>query len=198
MGATHASVHGEFDRARQQILGANLRSEMQWQQIESPDRVAQRSLALAGAISGAGAREPMDSAAGVGRFILLYDPSSTDEWGGNFRIVCYAQAPLELDISLDPFIGEVTWSWLTDALSALGAEYSHIAGTATKNISEGFGQLASGQQGAQLELRASWSPEGENFAAHVQSWAEVLCSLAGFPPREGATSLQAFKHTRQR
>ena len=36
------------------------------------------------------------------RFVLLYDPEEPDAWGGPFRVICYAQAPLETDIGVDP------------------------------------------------------------------------------------------------
>ena len=37
--------------------------------------------------------------------------------------------------ALDPFLAEVAWSWLVDALDARGAEYTAASGTATKILS---------------------------------------------------------------
>jgi hypothetical protein len=48
-------------------------------------------------------------------------------------------------------------------------------------LSRGFGSLAAEGDGAQIELRASWSPEGD-FRSHVEAWAELVCMLAGLPP----------------
>ena len=79
---------------------------------------------------------------GTGRFVLLYDPEEPEAWGGPFRVVCFAQAPLETDIGLDPFVAGVAWSWLEDALAVRGAHYAAASGTATKVISTGFGELA--------------------------------------------------------
>ena len=123
----------------------------------------------------------MRLALGTGRFILLHDPDEPEAWGGALRIVCFAQAPLETDIGIDPFLADVAWSWLVDALDSRGAAYHSASGTATKMLSTGFGELAAEGDGAQLELRASWTPAGP-IAPHVEAWAELVCMLAGLPP----------------
>jgi hypothetical protein len=134
---------------------------------------------------------------GTGRFILLYDPAGQDAWGGRFRVVCFAQAPLETDIGLDPFVADVTWSWLVDALDARHAKYTAASGTATKIISTGFGELAVQGDGAQIELRASWTPLEADIAAHVEGWGELLCMLAGLPPlTEGVSVLPVRRASR--
>ena len=197
MASIHESFHDEYELACADILNAKFRSELAWQEIPSPERTVARSLALgAGVKQGATDNLVLDSPSGAGRFLLLYDPASREEWGGPFRIVCFVQAPLEIEIGLDPFIAEVAWAWLIDALALRGATYTQIAGTATKVISEGFGQLAIEGKGAQLELRASWTPEGDRFAAHAEAWSEVLCSVAGFPHQEGTASLDALRNAR--
>lgn len=198
MARIHESFHDEFELACTQIRNARIRPELVWQEIPSPERTVARSFALAAGVQqGSSENTALESPAGAGRFLLLGDPPSREEWGAPFRVVCYAQAPLEIEIGLDPFIAEVAWSWLIDALSLRGATYEHIAGTATKVLSEGFGQLAPQGKGAQLELRASWTPTGTDFSAHAEAWSEVLCSLAGFPHQEGTVSLDALRHTRR-
>lgn len=199
MIAIHESSHAEFNLARERILQSEIRPELLWKEIPSPESVAQQSLALAAGVKqGTGDDTSIDSQAGAGRFMLLYDPESVEEWGSNFRVVCFAQAPLEVEIGLDPFIADVTWAWLLDALETRGASYTNISGTATKIISEGFGGLAYQGKGSQLELRASWSPTGTQFASHAEAWSEVLCSLAGFPQQEGTVSLDAFRNAQHR
>ena len=42
---------------------------------------------------------------------------------GAWRIVCFAQAPLEPDIGVDPLLADVAWSWLVDALDSRRAAY---------------------------------------------------------------------------
>ena len=65
-----------------------------------------------------------------------------------------------------------------------------------KTLSKGFGALAAEGDGAQIELRASWSPEGA-IAAHVEAWAELVCMLAGLPPgSEGIAMLGSHRSPR--
>lgn len=164
-------------------------------EIPAPGNLAPHAVALSADVSPS--RHTGDSDLGTGRFILLYDPQEPEAWGGPFRVVCFAQAPLETDIGLDPFLAEVAWAWLVDALDAHGARYASASGTATKIISSGFGELAKQGDGAQIELRASWSPLDHNIGAHVEGWGELLCMLAGLPPvGEGVSLLSARRAAR--
>jgi hypothetical protein len=173
-----------------------MRPELVVSEIPAPANLAPFSIALAADVTPA--RHGSDSELGTGRFILLYDPSEPDAWGGAFRVVCFVQAPLETDIGLDPFLADVTWSWLVDALDAKGAHYQAASGTATKIISTGYGELASQGDGAQIELRASWTPLDHELTAHVEGWGELLCMLAGLPPTvEGVSLLSARRVGRE-
>jgi hypothetical protein len=179
-----------FEKARASLQAARIRSELVVTEIPSPTEVAPYSIALAGDV-----RQKIhgeDSELGTGRFILLHDPEGQPAWDGDFRVVCFAQAPLETEIGTDPFLAEVTWSWLTDALETRGAGYTAAAGTATTIVSSGFGDLADQGTGAKIELRASWTPTDLDLAAHVEGWGELLCMLAGLPPAaEGVSVLSA-------
>jgi len=44
--------------------------------------------------------------------------------------------------------------------------------------------MADEETTAQLEIRASWTPVGEplDLTAHVEAWAEMLCTASGLPP----------------
>ncbi|UOQ58607.1 DUF3000 domain-containing protein [Leucobacter allii] len=179
----------DFSAAAEQIRGARLREELVVQEIAAPERIAPQSIALAAGVArgprrGLDAEGSIDSAHGAGRLVLMHDPESAAEWGGPFRIVCFAQAPLEVEIGVDPFISDVAWSWLVDALESRGAAHIALAGTATKTLSSGFGTLESQGDAAQIELRASWTPLGPAFASHAEAWSELLCLLAGLPHRE--------------
>lgn len=177
-----------FATAVDEVRGAVLREELQTTEIDAPTSLAPYSIALAADV--VPARHSEDSDLATARFVLLYDPAEPDAWGGPLRVVCYAQAPLETDIGVDPFLADVTWSWLIDALHSRGATYSGPSGTATKILSTGFGGLAEQGDGAQVELRASWSPSGEALGAHVEAWGDLVCMLAGLPPLpEGVTLL---------
>ncbi|MBG6108029.1 DUF3000 domain-containing protein [Frigoribacterium sp. CG_9.8] len=185
-----------FRAALDAIRSASLRSELVFSEIPSPGRdLAPFSVALAADVTPA--RHDSDSELATGRFILLYDPSSPESWGGVFRVVCYAQAPIETDIGLDSYLAGVSWSWLVDALRARGARYTAESGTATRIISTGFGELAAQGDGAQIELRASWTPlDAHNITAHVEGWGELLCMLAGLPPAFEGVSVLAARRER--
>ncbi|MCB1280254.1 MAG: DUF3000 domain-containing protein [Salinibacterium sp.] len=192
--ATGSGLPAVFAAAVESLQRAQSRAELRIAEIAAPVSLAPFSIALAADVTPA--RHSEDSDLATGRFILLYDPEAPDAWGGPFRVVCYAQAPLETDIGIDPFLAEVAWSWLIDALNARGAAYSASSGTATKILSTGFGGLAEQGDGAQLELRASWTPSDDSIASHVEAWGDLVCMLAGLPPTpEGVTLLSARRAT---
>ena len=178
----------EFEAALDALRAASPREELRISEIPAPGSLAPFAIALSADV--APTRHGDDSELGTGRFVLLYDPDEPEAWGGRFRVVCFAQAPLEVDIGLDPFLADVAWSWLVDALDARGARYIAASGTATKILSTGFGELARLGDGAQIEVRASWTPLDADVGPHVEGWGELLCMLAGLPPRsEGVTAL---------
>jgi hypothetical protein len=185
-----------FLSAVESLRAAVLRPELAVTEITAPSHIAPWSFALAADVTPA--RHSEDSDLGTGRFVLLYDPEIPDAWDSQFRIICFAQAPLEAEMAVDPFLSEVTWSWLVDALDSNGASYDQVSGTATRILSTGFGELKAKPNGAQIELRASWSPKDTSMAAHVEGWSELVCTLAGLPPTiEGVTLLSAHKVGRE-
>ena len=189
------AVPAAFSAALSSLRKAATRSELVVNEIPSPANLAPHSVALSADVSPL--RHGSDSELGTGRFILLYDSDEPEAWGGAFRVVCFVQAPLETEIGLDPFLADVTWSWLIDALEAHGARYNRASGTATKIISSGFGELAEQGDGAQIELRASWTLGDHDVKAHVEGWGELLCMLAGLPPTsEGLSMLSARRAAR--
>lgn len=180
-----------FTTAVNAVRSATLRPELAVSEITAPSGVAPWSLALAADVTPA--RHGTDSDLGTGRFILLHDPTLPEAWGGSFRIVCFAQAPLETELGVDPFLANVAWSWLLDALESRGARYTSASGTATKTLSTGFGELSTQEDSAQIELRASWSPLDTDLTSHVEAWGELLCMLAGLPPAIEGVSLLAAR-----
>lgn len=185
----------EFQAALEAVRRANPRDELVVTEIPAPSSLAPWAVALAADVSPS--RNGSDSDLGTGRFILLHDPDEPEAWGGSFRVVCFAQAPLETDIGLDPFLAEVAWSWLVDALDARNAQYTAASGTATKILSTGFGELARQGDGAQIEVRASWTPLENDISSHVEGWGELLCMLAGLPPASEGVSLLTKRRTRR-
>ncbi|TQL47933.1 DUF3000 family protein [Homoserinimonas aerilata] len=193
---TAPSAPASFVEAVEAIRRAAHRSELTVTEIPAPSNLAPFAFALSADVTPA--RHGADSELGTGRFVLLHDPAMPEAWSGEFRVVCFVQAPLETDIGIDPFLADVAWSWLVDALAARGARYEHASGTATKVLSSGYGELADHGDGAQIELRASWTPQDSDVTAHVEGWGELLCMLAGLPPAiEGVTSLTARRAARE-
>ncbi|TQJ32143.1 DUF3000 domain-containing protein [Microbacterium sp. SLBN-146] len=183
-----------FESAADEVRATLFRDDLTVREIPAPAGLASDAIALAGDVRPEA--EDGESAYGTGRFILLHDPDEPSPWNGPWRIVCFAQAPLEPDIGTDPLLADVAWAWLTDALASRGAVFHSESGTATKTLSKGFGSLAAEGDGAQIELRASWSPEGP-LTPHVEAWAELVCMLAGLPPgSEGIAMLAARRSAR--
>jgi hypothetical protein len=136
-----------------------------------------------------------------GRLILLYDPAGQTGWAGPLRVIAYIHADLDPDIAEDPLIGQVGWTWLTEALGNHTAGYAEPSGTVTTVITEGFGAKESEAAVTGFELRASWSPAlpdpapelgPEILDGHLTAWCDALCTAAGLPPlTEGVTALRA-------
>jgi hypothetical protein len=182
-----------FDAAVDELRDTAFRADLTVREISTPQGLAPYALALAADVR---PDDGGESVYGTGRFVLLHDPEAPSAWGGAWRIVIFAQAPLETEIGTDPLLADVTWSWLVDALDSRDAGYRAASGTSTKTLSKGFGGLADEGDGAQIELRASWTPSGP-FRPHVEAWAELVGMLAGLPPgSEGIAVIGARKATR--
>ncbi|MET8868518.1 DUF3000 domain-containing protein [Nonomuraea sp. NPDC004580] len=165
-----------FARAAESMRLAGVRPEIELEDLPAPQRLAPYSAAI-----GASVYRDDDELA-VGRLILLYDPDGQRGWEGPFRLVAYVRADMEPEITSDPLLGPVAWSWLTEALDAHQADYSAAGGTVTRAVSEGFGNKADDPVTTELELRASWSPAQEDLSGHVAAWCDLMCLAAGIPP----------------
>lgn len=182
-----------WGEAKASLAAARPRVDLRLEAIPAPEGLAPDALAFA-----ADVHPPdhgIDSELGTGRFIVLHDAGQPEAWEGDFRVVCYAQAPLEHEIGADPLLPEVAWSWLMDALAGRGAAFHAESGTATTVLSTGFGGLAGEAQGAQIEVRASWSPDNLALGAQLEAWGDFLCMLAGLPPTTEGVSLLAARRT---
>ncbi|GAB3901702.1 hypothetical protein GCM10027612_65550 [Microbispora bryophytorum subsp. camponoti] len=122
-----------------------------------------------------------DDELAVGRLIMLFDPEGQRGWEGPFRLVAYVRADVEPEMTTDPLMGPVAWSWLTEALDAHGARYAAVGGTVTRAVSEGFGGKADDPVTTEIELRASWSPLDEDLSSHAAAWCDLMCLAAGIP-----------------
>ena len=177
-----------------------LRPELTFEQEPAPRKLAPYAASVAVTVQGA------DGDVGWGRFVLLYDPAGQRGWGGPFRIIAHIRVDLEPEIAADPMVGEVGWSWLTEALDARAVGYQQTSGTVTRVVTEGFGAKRGEPATTEFELRASWSPacpDGEmgglGLDGHVAAWCDALCAAAGLPPlAAGVSALRRPRGRRQR
>jgi len=182
----------EFLEAVARMHAARLRPEIFCEEMPAPQRIAPFASALSADVTVDG------EDVGTGRIVLLHDPAGNEAWGGTYRCVAYARSEIDPEMANDALLGEVGWSWLTEALDAHGAEYTSPSGTVTKVSSESFGSMADEEATAQLEIRASWTPLGD-IADHVEAWGELLCTASGLPPvPEGVAPLPSRRGQRGR
>jgi len=164
---------------------------------------------------GAGGRpaaaDDADTEIGWGSFVLLYDPAGQAGWDGPFRMIAYVRAELEPEIAADPLIGQVGWSWLTEALDARTTGYRQTSGTVTRVVTEGFGAKQGQPVATGFELRASWSPAEPDPArpaashrvppdlgGHLAAWCDALCAASGLPPLPAGVSALRAPRPRRR
>ncbi len=180
------SAASDFAEAIDALRALTLRPEIRLAEIPAPQRIALHSAALSAEVVLDSEEEPL----ATGRLIVLHDDDAPDAWEGTWRIVTLARAQLEAELASDPLLGEVGWSWLTDALHTGGIAHRALGGTVTRVVSESFGALADRESSVEMELRASWTPDGDDLADHLTIWTDVLATIAGVPPvPQGVTSL---------
>ena len=177
----------EFLTALESLKGHTFRDELHVSQIPPPAKIAPWAVALQAEIKDSRSMYP-DSYRGDARFVLLFDPEGQPAWDGPFRIVTYANAPVESDMGGDPLLGEVSWSWLAEALDLRGAEYHNLTGTVTRNYNETFTGMHMTDSTIDLEVRASWSPNHADVSAHLDAWADFAAIACGLSP-DGVAAL---------
>jgi hypothetical protein len=170
-----ADLPPAFRTALAGLTGVELRPEIVVHELPAPQRLAPYAVALhATAVSG-------DEELAEGRLVVLHDPEGQEVWAGDTRCVAYVQAEVDPEIASDPMLAGVGWSWLIEALDAAGAVYTAEGGTVTRTTSERFGALTDQPIASDVEIRASWSPNGD-LGPHLIAFGEVLCLAAGLPP----------------
>jgi hypothetical protein len=180
--AAGSPVPDAFRAAVAAMHAVVLRPEIFCEEMPAPQRIAPYASALSADV------EVAEEEVGTGRLILLHDPEGNDAWaGGTFRCVLYTRAQVDFDLVNDPMLGEVCWSWLTEALQSHGAAHQAIAGSVTRVTTESFGAMADDPGTAQVEIRASWTPVPDeagyvDVGPHVEAWAELMCTAVGLPP----------------
>jgi hypothetical protein len=164
------------------------RAGLDLHEVPAPKRLAPHAVALGADVVRGG------EAVASGRFVVLHDPAGQDGWRGDTRVVAFVSSEVEAEMAADPSLGEVGWSWLTEALEQRGAAHTAAGGTVTRTISSRFGQLEEPDDASEVEVRASWTPlpDGDgslDLVAHLRAWCDLLCATAGLPP-PGTTALR--------
>ena len=124
---------------------------------------------------------------GSGRLILLHEPGGKDVWQGDFRCVTFARADVSPEMIVDPFLPQVGWTWLIDALESRGALFVAASGTVTTTASTPFGGIEDRQSTSEIDIRASWTTlldDNHSFADHVAAWQVLLREVCGLPADE--------------
>ena len=185
--ATFAAAVAAFAAGRD----AQSQRELLFEDVPAPKRLAPYATAIAATVQ----RDDADVA--WGRLVLLYDPDGQQGWDGFFRLVAYVRADVEPEMAADPLLGEVGWSWLSEALDMHVPGYAVPSGTVTRVITEGFGAKRDELPLTGFELRASWSPVGPegprgsagtsdldtlDLSAHIAAWCDCLSAAAGLEP----------------
>ena len=164
---------------------AEVRDDLDFEDWPAPKRLAPHAFALAVTAYRDGEE------AGTGKLILLHDPAGQEGWTGTFRVVAHVHADVEEEMAADPLLGEVGWSWLTDALDLHAPGYGAASGTVTRVITEGYGAKADEPPSTGFELRASWCPADDEIedeiCGAVLAWSDVLAAAAGLPAQPPGT-----------
>jgi hypothetical protein len=180
-----------FSRIVDAMSDLETRPEVSLDQVPAPTRLASYGVALSADVLDG------DEELGSGRFVLLYEPGGHEAWDGDYRCVTFVRACVERDVADDPMLPAVGWSWLREALEAHGVSLRSLGGTVTAVVNESFGTMAGDAAGAEVEVRASWTPvvpddqapEAE-MARHARAWVDLLCTSAGLAPLpEGVVAL---------
>lgn len=179
----------EFIAALSSLRTVRPRPEITLTESAGPARVAPFSAALLADVRDTWAQtDDLDLASG--RLVILHDPDGQTAWNGVFRLIALTRALVDPEMSTDPLAAEVTWSWLTDSLVEAGASFHSLSGTVTTVSSQSFGHLSGREPEQEIELRASWTPNTEDLAPHLEGWLDFSSIIAGLNPLEpGVTAL---------
>lgn len=170
-----------FVRAVNQLRAGTVRPRVTIAETTAPRHIAPYAFALSAEV------EPPQGPDTEGRLILLHDPDGHESWNGTLRLVTYLSVDMDTEMAEDPMLVPVAWSWLMEGLGGCDARFTAVGGTVTRTHSTRFGDLRDPHDfGADtestLELRASWTPCGDDLAAHARAWQQLLASAIGLPP----------------
>jgi hypothetical protein len=180
-GATPAAER--FDRVAKAVLDLPTRPEVSLDEVPAPSRLASFGVALS-----ADVLDGEDELAS-GRLVLLHEPGGHEAWDGEYRCVAFVRATVETDLAADPMLPGVGWSWLLEALESHSVAFVAVGGTVTAVVNESFGSMDHQEGGAEVEIRASWTPlfDGDGdleqqARSNATAWLDLMCTAAGLTP----------------
>lgn len=165
-----------FRQALAELRALTPRPEVEIVEAPAPQRLAPFAIALTADVV------LEDEELANGRLVLLHDPEGQDAWEGTWRVVVFARATLEPEMSADPLISDVGWSWLEEALQRVGVAVAAFGGTVTRTHSQPYGAMAGRESSGDLEIRASWTPLHGALGPHARAWLGLLETMAGLEP----------------
>jgi hypothetical protein len=184
-----------FERFCELARELKTRSEISFEEVPAPQRLAPYAVAFSVDVSAGNYRDDSDEEDDVatGRFVLLHDPSGQDAWEGDFRAVTFVRSAIEDDLQSDPLLTDVAWSWVSESLVSVGADFTSPSGTVTRVSSASYGQLSENDQSSEIEIRASWTPlKATSLIDHIHGWIKLIEIVSGLTPiAEGVSSLKS-------
>jgi len=183
--AAFAAAVAALEAARDAVT--EVRDDLEIEDWPAPKRLAPYAIAF----EATAYRDGQE--AGSAKLMLLHDPAGHESWTSTFRVVVQVHADVEEEMAADPMLGEVGWSWLTDALDLHAPGYGAPSGTVTRVITEGYGGKADEPPSTAFELRASWCPDGEELddeiGGAIFAWCDLLAAAAGLPAQPPGTRI---------
>lgn len=175
---TTIELPADFRDALLSIRGTDFGKIVEVSEIPAPKNIAPFSAAIG---LEAAQIEGQAASGGNSRLVILFDPEEQPGWNGPFRLIAVFTAQVDPDLATGELFDEVVWSWFHDHLHSAGAGFHDPAGTVTTVQSTSFGALRPQDQQAQIEVRASWSPNTPDLSPHLKAVANFLAILSGYP-----------------
>lgn len=185
---TDSDIPEPFTNALTSLRTAARTVDLELTEIPGPTRAAAYSVALSGSLA-----DPDDPETEIadGNFVVLYNDAD-DGGPGSFKVIVMIRAELDAEMSIDPLLPDVAWTWLEEALARFTGSVDDLGGAVTRTITTNHGRTAEHGDSVELELRASWASQSSEVGDHLQAWGQALRTCAGQPVHhDGVTTLHS-------
>jgi hypothetical protein len=158
------------------IKDAAIPADVRLEEIPAPTRAADFAVALEAEVV-----DHLGNPAASATFVALHQVGGREVWRGDLRCVTVAKATVEPELGPDPFVAQVAWSYLAEALEDVPL-VGPPSGTVTRTVSESFGELKLRPDHVGLEVRASWTPASVGIGPQLEAYLGFLTYLGGVEP----------------